>query len=47
MDGTGKGGIVFAISDELGIPITYLSLGEQLDEIQKFNANEYIQNLLD
>jgi len=47
MDGTGKGGIVFAISTELDIPVSYLSLGEQLDEFQPFNSHEYIQNLLD
>jgi len=31
----------------LDIPVSYLSLGEQLDEFQPFNSHEYIQNLLD
>jgi fused signal recognition particle receptor len=46
MDGTGKGGIVFAISDMLGIPVWYLSYGEQVDQLKKFDKNEYVQNLL-
>lgn len=46
MDGTGKGGIVFAISSELNIPIAYISCGEQIDDLQPFNANEFIQQLV-
>jgi len=46
MDGTGKGGIVFAISQELHIPIAYLSFGEQVEKIKLFNASEYIETLL-
>ncbi len=46
MDGTGKGGIVFAIADELTIPIWYLTFGEQMDQLRKFDRNEYVTNLL-
>ena len=47
MDGTGKGGIVFAISQELHVPITYLSVGEQIDSFRSFDSAEYVANLLD
>ncbi|BDC35276.1 hypothetical protein Noda2021_12340 [Candidatus Dependentiae bacterium Noda2021] len=46
MDGTGKGGIVFAICQELGVPVTYVSYGEQLEHLKKFNATEYVTELL-
>lgn len=46
MDGTGKGGIVFAIAQELGIPIAYITYGEQLDNIKPFNAQDYVHELL-
>ncbi len=46
MDGTGKGGIVFAIADELAIPIWYLTFGEQIDQLKEFDRNEYVTNLL-
>jgi fused signal recognition particle receptor len=47
MDGTGKGGIVFAIAQELSIPVVYLTFGEQSDQIKLFNAHEYVTELLD
>ncbi len=46
MDGTGKGGIVFAIAHELEIPIEFMSFGEQVDQIKEFDKNEYVKNLL-
>jgi fused signal recognition particle receptor len=46
MDGTGKGGIVFAIAQELAIPIAFLTFGEQSDQIKQFNAQEYVTELL-
>ncbi|MCX5921914.1 MAG: signal recognition particle-docking protein FtsY [Candidatus Dependentiae bacterium] len=46
MDGTGKGGIVFAITQELGIPIAYITYGEQLDQLKVFDAQEYVEQLL-
>lgn len=46
IDGTGKGGIVFAITQELGIPVSYLSFGEQLENIKKFKPEEFVRDLI-
>lgn len=46
MDGTGKGGIVFAIVHELKIPIAFISYGEQPDQLKFFNTQEYVHDLL-
>ncbi len=46
MDGTGKGGIVFAIAQELNIPISYLSVGESLDDLERFDAQRYVNDIL-
>lgn len=46
MDGTAKGGIVFAIADELAIPIEYITYGEGIDHIKYFEKKEYVENLL-
>lgn len=45
LDGTGKGGIVFAITDELHVPITYVTFSESLEGIKPFNAQEYVKGL--
>lgn len=47
LDGTGKGGIVFSITQELNIPIGFISYGEQPDQMSIFNPEEYINNLLE
>jgi fused signal recognition particle receptor len=46
LDGSGKGGIVVAIQDELGIPTRFVGTGEQLDDFAPFNRDTYIDNLL-
>lgn len=46
MDGTGKGGIVFAITNELKIPVAYISFGEQPEQFKLFDAHEYVHDLL-
>lgn len=46
MDGTGKGGIVFAIAQELGIPVTFLAFGEQSEQLKVFDAQQYVTELL-
>lgn len=46
MDGTGKGGIVFAITQQLHIPIAYITFGEALDQCKLFDAHEYVENLV-
>ncbi|MCA9770516.1 signal recognition particle-docking protein FtsY [Candidatus Dependentiae bacterium] len=46
MDGTGKGGIVFGIVDELKIPVAYISFGEQPEQYTLFDKQEYVHDLL-
>jgi fused signal recognition particle receptor len=46
LDGSGKGGIVVAIQDELGIPTRFVGTGEQLDDFAGFDRRSYIENLL-
>ena len=45
LDGTAKGGIAVAIQSELGLPVKYIGIGEQIDDLQKFNADEFINAL--
>ena len=45
MDGTAKGGIAVAIQSELGIPVKYIGVGESIDDLQKFDANEFVNAL--
>ena len=47
LDGTAKGGIVLKISKELGIPVKYIGVGEQIDDLQVFNKENFIQALLE
>jgi len=46
LDGTAKGGIVFSLADELNIPIRFIGVGEQVDDLRPFNASEFIDALL-
>ena len=46
MDGTAKGGIVFPIYRELGIPVKFIGMGETLDDLIEFNAEDYVQSLI-
>ena len=46
LDGTAKGGIVFALANELKIPISFIGIGEKIDDLQQFNASEFIDALL-
>lgn len=46
LDGTAKGGAVFSIVDELNIPVKYIGVGEQIDDIEKFNAEEFIKSII-
>ncbi len=45
LDGTAKGGIVIAIKSELDIPVKLIGVGEQLDDLQRFNASEFVEAL--
>lgn len=45
MDGSAKGGIAIAIQAELGIPVKYIGVGEQIDDLQRFDAEEFVNAL--
>ena len=47
LDGTAKGGIVFAIAEELGIPIRFVGVGEGLEDLRMFRADEFVDALLE
>ncbi|MDD6292672.1 MAG: signal recognition particle-docking protein FtsY, partial [Eubacteriales bacterium] len=47
MDGTAKGGIAVAIQSELGIPVKYIGIGEKIEDLQKFDANSFVDALFD
>ncbi|KEK26678.1 signal recognition particle-docking protein FtsY [Shewanella xiamenensis] len=45
LDGTAKGGVVFAIADKFKIPLRYIGVGEQIDDLRTFNSKEFIDAL--
>ena len=45
LDGTAKGGIAVAIQSEMGIPVKYVGVGESIDDLQKFKADEFVNAL--
>ena len=47
MDGTAKGGIAVAIQSELGVPVKYIGVGETIDDLQKFNADDFVNALFE
>jgi fused signal recognition particle receptor len=47
LDGTAKGGIIFAIAKQLKLPIRYIGVGEQVDDLRPFSADEFVQALFD
>lgn len=47
LDGTAKGGTVIGISHELSVPVRYIGLGEQMTDLQPFNAHEFVESLFD
>ena len=47
LDGTAKGGIAIAIQSELGIPVKYTGIGEKIDDLQKFDADQFIDALFE
>ena len=46
LDGTAKGGIVFALGDQLGIPICFVGTGEKVDDLAEFDADRFVEALL-
>lgn len=47
LDGTAKGGVVIAISEELGVPIEYIGMGESIDDLRPFNPKQFADALFD
>ena len=47
MDGTAKGGIAVAIQAEYGVPVKYIGVGEQIEDLQKFNSDDFVNALFD
>lgn len=47
LDGTAKGGIIFAIAKQFGLPIRYIGVGEQAEDLRPFNAQEFVDALFD
>ena len=46
LDGTAKGGIVFAIANDVGIPVKYIGVGEQQDDLMPFDPDSFAKELL-
>ena len=47
LDGTAKGGIVFALAKQLGLPVRFIGVGEGIDDLRPFNAEDFTRALFD
>ena len=47
LDGTAKGGIIFSIKEELNLPVKFIGVGEQMDDLQEFEPEEFVDALMD
>lgn len=47
LDGTAKGGVIFSLADQFNIPIRYIGVGEKIDDLRPFIANDFIEALFD
>ena len=47
LDGTAKGGVIFSLAQQLSLPIRYIGVGETLDDLQPFNADDFVRALLE
>ena len=47
LDGTAKGGVVFSIKNELGLPVKFIGVGEQIDDLRPFDAREFVDAIFD
>lgn len=45
LDGTARGGMVFALAEQLGIPLRFIGIGEKVDDLRPFNAQEFVEAL--
>ena len=46
LDGTAKGGILFAIAEQIGIPVRFIGVGESIDDLQEFDAEKFTKALI-
>jgi fused signal recognition particle receptor len=46
LDGSAKGGILIAIAEKLGVPVRFIGIGEHADDLQPFNAHDFVDALL-
>ena len=46
LDGTAKGGVIFAVAKRLGLPIRFIGVGEGIDDLRPFEAGEFVDALL-
>ena len=47
LDGTARGGVVLAVKEELGIPVKFIGVGEQIDDLQPFDARKFASALFE
>jgi fused signal recognition particle receptor len=47
LDGTAKGGVIISIQEELGVPVRYIGVGEELEDLQPFDAASFVQALFE
>ena len=47
LDGTAKGGVILGIVDQLGIPVRYIGVGERVEDLREFDADEFVEALFD
>jgi fused signal recognition particle receptor len=47
LDGTAKGGIIFSIKEELDLPVKFIGVGEQMDDLQEFEPADFVDALID
>ncbi len=47
LDGTAKGGVIFAIKKEIGVPIKFIGIGEDLEDLKEFNPEDFVNALFD
>jgi fused signal recognition particle receptor len=46
LDGTAKGGFVFSLAEELGLPVLYAGVGEKMDDLEYFNSRAFVEAIL-
>jgi fused signal recognition particle receptor len=47
LDGTAKGGVIVSIQEELGVPVQYIGIGEEVEDLQPFDASHFVQALFE